>query len=280
MNRCLAAESVSFAYEPGAPVLRGVDTAVRSGVVTGIVGPNGSGKSTLLRLLCGLLKPVAGRVVLDGRPLGAFPARDRARSVAFLPQGIQPVFSLTAFEVVCLGRFPHAGPLGALQARDREVAHRCMHDTATDDLARRSFMELSGGERQRVLLASILAQEPDLLLLDEPTAALDIHHEAEVFALLARLARDGFGVGVVTHDLNLAARFCDALVLLSHEHDVLASGAPPEVLAENNLTAAYGSPIRVGVHPFTGTPLVHAEQPAPKHGSDSPPLMAGQGDVP
>lgn len=261
MSRNLGAESISFAYEPGAPVLRNVNAVVCSGAFTGIVGPNGSGKSTLLRLLCGLLKPGSGRVVLDGRPLSAFPARDRARSVAFLPQGIQPVFSLTAFEVVCLGRFPHAGPLGGLRAGDREVARRCMRETATEELARRNFMELSGGERQRVLLASILAQEPELLLLDEPTAALDIHHEAEVFALLARLAREGYGVGVVTHDLNLAARFCDSVILLSRDHDVLASGSPVEVLAEASLTSAYGARIRVGIHPFTGTPLVHAEQP-------------------
>ena len=261
MNRSLNAESLDFAYEAGPEVLRGVDTSIRGGRMTGIVGPNGSGKSTLLRLLCGLLRPRRGQVTLDGRPLRSFAARERARSIAFLPQGVQPVFSLTAFEVVCLGRYPHAGPFGSLFAHDVDVARRCMSDTATGPLAYRAFSSLSGGERQRVLLAGILAQEPDLLLLDEPTAALDVHHEAEVFAMLARLARDGYGVGVVTHDLNLAARFCDAIVLLSSGHDVVASGPPDAVLTEENLCAAYASRIRVGVHPFTQTPLIHAELP-------------------
>ncbi|HNR29856.1 MAG TPA: ABC transporter ATP-binding protein [Candidatus Hydrogenedentes bacterium] len=261
MNRCLAAESVAFAYEPGAPVLRDVAATVRGGAVAGIVGPNGSGKSTLLRLLCGLLEPGSGRVTLDGRPLASFRPRERARSLAFLPQGVQPVFLLSAFEVVCLGRYPHVGALAGPSSHDLEVARRCMRDTATDDIRHRSFMELSGGERQRVLLASILAQEPELLLLDEPTAALDIHHETEVFTLLARLAGDGYGVGVVTHDLNLAARFCDTMVLLSREHAVAACGAPEAVLREETLSAAYGARIRVGAHPFTGTPLVYAEPP-------------------
>jgi len=261
MKRCLAAESVTFAYEPGTPVLCGVTAAVRSGVFTGILGPNGSGKSTLLRLLCGLLNPSAGRVTLDGRSLTSFSAGERARSLAYLPQGVQPVFSLSAFEVVCLGRYPHAGALGGLRAHDLRVARRCMRDTATEDLGRRSFMELSGGERQRVLLASILAQEPSLLLLDEPTAALDIHHEAEVFALLARLAREGYGIGVVTHDLNLAAGFCNEFLLLSREHAVVASGSAEAVLDADILTTAYGSSIRVGLNPLTGAPFVHAEQP-------------------
>lgn len=261
MTRALKAQDVAFAYEAGRDVFEGVNAAARSGSFGGIVGPNGSGKSTLLRVLCGLLRPRTGQVTLDGRPLRSFSGRERARRVAFLPQAVNPAFALTVFEVVCLGRYPHVGALAGLRRRDVDVAERCLADTATEGLRHRDFLTLSGGERQRVLLASILAQEPDLLLLDEPTSALDIHHQIEIFALLRRLAKEGYGVAVVTHDLNLAARFCDDVVLLSEEHGVLASGEPETVLTEERLSRAYGAPIRVTRHPITGTLLITAEPP-------------------
>lgn len=259
MPHTLEAKAVRYAYEPGSDVLRAVDIAVRSGLITGLVGPNGSGKSTLLRLLCGLLRPASGTVSLDGRPLASFSGKERARMIAFLPQAVNPAFSLTVFEVVCLGRYPYTGVLGALQSSDLEVARRCLCETGTEHLHGREFMSLSGGERQRVLLASVLAQEPSLLLLDEPTSALDIHHEAEVFELLRRLAGQGYGIAVVTHDLNLAAQYCGAMILLSENHAVLAAGPPESVLTEAWLSEAYGAAIRVGTHPFTGTPLVAAQ---------------------
>ncbi len=259
MSHTLEANAISYAYEAGSDVLRAVNLSVHGGKITGLVGPNGSGKSTLLRLLCGLLRPQQGSVMLDGRPLAAFSGKERARMIAFLPQSVNPAFSLSVFEVVCLGRYPYTGVLGALRGQDLEVARRCLRDTGTEELHSRDFMSLSGGERQRVLLASILAQEPRLLLLDEPTSALDIHHEAEVFELLRRLAHQGYGIAVVTHDLNLAAQYCGALILLSQDHTVLASGSPGQVLTEDKLSAAYGAVIRVGTHPFAGTPLVAAQ---------------------
>ena len=262
MTCVLQAKAISFGYEDGADVLRGVDATIRGGALSAIVGPNGSGKSTLLRMLCALLRPREGAVTLDGRALSAVSGRVRARTIAFLPQSVNPAFSLSAFEVVCLGRYPHTGALGSLRAGDLEVARRCLCDTETEDLAHRDFMSLSGGERQRVLLASILAQEPDILLLDEPTSALDIHHETEVFDLLKRLKDEGYGIAVVTHDLNLAAQYCDELVLISSGHAVQASGAPDAVLTSEQLTHAYGATIAVGVHPFTGTPFA-AARPGP-----------------
>jgi iron complex transport system ATP-binding protein len=258
MNPLLDAESVTFSYDTGAKVLDGVSVSIRSGALTGIVGPNGSGKSTLLRLLCGLLTPQSGRVTLDGKPLDHWPARERARVLAFLPQAVTPAFSLTAFEVACLGRYPHTGGLGALRPHDIEVARRCLRETNVEDLQDRPFLDLSGGERQRVLLAGVLAQEPRLLLLDEPTSALDIHHEAEVFALLERLAHAGYGIAVVTHDLNIAAQYCTDLALLSWEHRVRAAGTPETVLTPEQLSEAYGAPILAGRHPFFGTPFVAA----------------------
>lgn len=262
MKRILTAEGVSFAYEPGTYVFTGVDAVVRGGEIVGIVGPNGSGKSTLLRVLCGLLRPSAGRVLLDDRPLHGYGRMDRARAVAFLPQEVNPAFALTAIEVVTLGRYPRLGPFAALQPRDYAVAERCLADTETFDLRDRDFLTLSGGERQRVLLASILAQEPDLLLLDEPTSALDIHHQFEIFVLLRRLAAHGYGIAVVTHELNAAARFCDRLLLLApHTGAHLAYGAPEEVLTEPLLSQAYDAPISVTRHPVTGSPLVTAVAP-------------------
>jgi iron complex transport system ATP-binding protein len=261
MTHLLEAERVTFAYDDGEPVFTDIGAVVRGGELLGIVGPNGSGKSTLLRVLCGLLRPRSGRVLLDGRPLSAFAARERARTIAFLPQNVQPAFSLTSFEVVCLGRYPYLGGFGGWSAHDREVAERCLKATETESLRDRDFTTLSGGERQRVLMASVLAQEPDLLLLDEPTSALDIHHQIEVFALLRRLAREGYGVAVVTHDLNLAGRFCDNLLLIAKRTGKLADGPPERVLTEELLSQAYAASIRVGRHPLTGTPLVTAEAP-------------------
>lgn len=262
MTRTLEANAISFEYEPQTPVLRGVTAGVTSGELLGVVGPNGSGKSTLLRLLCGLMRPRSGSVRLDGKPLAAFSTLQRARVIAFLPQLVNPVFSLKVFEVVCLGRHPHLGALGALGPRDRDVAEHCLIDTGIEYLRDRDFMSLSGGERQRVLVASILAQEPDLMLLDEPTSALDVHHQVEVFALLRRLAHSGYGVAAVTHDVNLAARFCDRLLLLGgRDHEIVAVGPPVAVLTDELLSRAYGAAIRVAEHPLTGTPLVTADAP-------------------
>lgn len=266
MTALLQAQTVSFAYEKEQVVLDAVDVSIPAGTLTGIVGPNGCGKSTLLRLLCGLLQPQTGRVLMDGAELSRLSGRARARRLAFLPQAVNPAFAMSVFEVVCLGRYPHAGPFGGLGPKDFDVARRCLRDTETEHLRARDFLSLSGGERQRVLLASILAQEPEMLLLDEPTSALDIHHEAEVFALLRQLAAHGYGVGVVTHDLNAAAQYCGRILLLGAAHGVVAAGAPEEVFREAALCAAYGAAIRVGRHPFADAPFVDAlpqERPAP-----------------
>ncbi len=259
MSAHLVADRVAFAYEHGHPVLDNASIRIESGAFTGIVGPNGSGKSTLLRLLGGLLRPSAGSVMLDGADIVGMSHRRRAQRVAFLPQTVQPTFSLTVFETVYLGRHPHLGALGALTPQDRDVAERCLEAADCADLRRREFMTLSGGERQRVMLASILAQEPALLLLDEPTSSLDVHHQVEIFDLLRRLAGEGYGVCVVTHDLNLAAQFCGHVLLLSGSSpEPVAHGTPVDVFTEATLSEAYGSPIRVAEHPIEHTPFICA----------------------
>ncbi len=260
MNQRLVAHRVSFAYDPQTPVFQNIDATIESGRIAAIVGPNGAGKSTLLRVLSGLLRPVTGTVMLNDKPLHGLHAIDRARLIAFLPQIINPAFALKVSEVVSMGRYPHMGAFATLSPHDRNVVERCLHDTETYELRSRDFMTLSGGERQRVLVASILAQEPELLLLDEPTSALDLHHAHEVFVLLRRLAGDGYGIAVVTHDLNLAARFCDHLLLMSQTHQGLLADGPPEcVLTEELLSRAYAASINVCAHPITGSPLVTAE---------------------
>lgn len=261
MSKLLCGKNMSYAYEPGVPALNKVDIDIVAGSIMGIVGPNGSGKSTLLRLLAGQLPLQIGEVNLQNKPLHSVPAKVRGRCIAYLPQMVQPVFSLQVREVVALGRYPYEGLMGAVlsgKGEDKTVT-RCLEITHCTALAQRTFDTLSGGERQRVLLASILAQEPEVLLLDEPTAALDLHHQEEVFALLKKLSREaGYGIGIITHDLNLAARYCDQLLLLDQEHGVAAVGTPGGALQADVLSAAYGATIQVAVHPLTGTPLVHA----------------------
>lgn len=253
----LVASDITFAYASGPPILVDVNARVECGKLLALVGPNGAGKSTLLRVMCGLMRPQGGKVEFDGASLFSLSSLERARHVAFLPQAVNPTFSLSVFEVVCLGRYPHVGALRTMRQEDRDVVLRCLQETRCDALRERDFSELSGGERQRVLIAAILAQEPDILLLDEPTSLLDLHHQIEVFALLKRLTRKGYGVAVVTHDLNTAARFCDHMLLLSSSvHGVKAEGAPSEVLQESTLSEVYETEIRVCPHPITGTPLV------------------------
>lgn len=256
MKHSIAANGLTFSYAPDTPVLKEVTTVLSAGAVSGIIGPNGAGKSTLLQLLCGLLEPGGGAVEIDGRPLVTYRARDRARLVAYMPQSVQPTFSLSVREVVALGRYPHLGAFGVLGEGDHAIVDACLARTESADFANRDFLSLSGGERQRVILASVLAQEPRMLLLDEPTSALDLPHEVAFFRQLRELAEADLGVVVVTHDINMAAQFCDEILLLGKDHTLVTQGPPVEVLTRENLTVAYGSPLAVGAHPETGRPFV------------------------
>jgi len=257
----LRARGLTFAWHRGAPpAVAGVDLRVGPGELVAVVGPNGAGKSTLLGLLSGWLRPAAGSVELEGRPLARWPARDRARRLALLPQDAAPLYDLTVREVVAMGRHPHRGAWAPLDARDRRVIAAVLAATDTSDLRDRPFATLSGGERQRVLLASVLAQEPAVLLLDEPTASLDLHHGVEVFRHLARAAREGTGILAVTHDLNLAALFADRILLMDRGRAV-REGPPGEVLTAATLRPVYGADLAVVPHPTADRPAV---LPAPE----------------
>ncbi len=263
MKHSIEVADLSFAYTPESPVLRHISAAIHSGTVTGIIGPNGAGKSTLLQLCCGLLTPDRGQVSLDGRPLASYTTLERATLVAYMPQSVNPAFSLKVNDVVALGRFPHVGPLGTLSTHDRDVVQSCLDQTESSELAHRDFLSLSGGERQRVMLASVLAQEPHLLLLDEPTSALDLPHEVAFFRQLRNLVQRDLGIVVVTHDINMAAQFCDTIMLLGRHHDLVGQGDPESILTERDLTEAYGSPLMVSEHPQTGSPFVTVPMEGP-----------------
>lgn len=251
----LEAQRLRFGYDSRREVVRGVDLPVEEGGLSGLVGPNGSGKSTLLRLLAGILEPREGTVLLEGKAIRRWPRREVARRVGFLPQELRSAFDFSCREVVALGRYPHQGLLGLASEGDQAAIVEAMALTCTEHLAERPFSDLSGGERQRVLIASVLAQEPRILLLDEPTSALDIHHRVEVLTLLRRLAGPGRAVLVVTHDLNLAAQFCSRLFLLA-EGQLAGSGTPDEVLRQELLEEVYQARVAVTRHPLVDAPLV------------------------
>ena len=249
----LAAHHVSFAYDRrGRLVLDDVSMSVGRGAIVGLLGPNGSGKTTMLRLLSGTLTPTAGSVTLDSVSVGAQARRDLARRIAVVPQDTHPAFDFTALEIVLMGRYPHLGAFELEGATDLSIARDALAATGTSALEARPFATLSGGEKQRVVIASALAQASDVLLLDEPTASLDLGYQLDIAALLARLNRDrGVTMVVSTHDLNLAAALCTDLVLLKAGR-VLAAGATRAVLTRDRVRALYGVDAEVSNHPRSG----------------------------
>jgi len=255
MNALMTIRECSFSYGEGRFRLTDVDLDVSEGEMLGIVGPNGSGKSTLLRLMSGLLKPESGRIELRGTELGAVGRKYLATELALLPQTPPSSFEFSVREVVSMGRYPYQGAFGFLTESDTKIVDNALEETGTRELAERYFSTLSGGERQSVLVASILAQQPSLMLLDEPTASLDIHHRSEVMDLLWSLARRDLGVAVVTHDLNAAGQFCDRLALLN-DGELVRTGNPEEVLDEDLLAEVYGTSVRVMPNPATNAPMV------------------------
>lgn len=249
----LSARGLSFAYRPTAPrVVDDVSLDVARGELVGILGPNGSGKTTLLKMLSGPLTPTAGSIHLDGRPLSAWPRRALARHVALVPQETHAPFDFTVLDIVLMGRFPHLGAFALEGPADLAIAREALESTGTAEFEARSFSTLSGGEKQRVVIASALAQTPELLLLDEPTASLDIGHQFEMQVLLRRLNRDrGVTMVLSSHDLNFAAALCRQLILLRNGR-VVAQGSTGEVLTPETVKALYGVEADVQRHPRTG----------------------------
>jgi iron complex transport system ATP-binding protein len=237
----------------GAVLLENVSTAFYPGEVVGLIGPNGAGKSTLLRLLGGLWRASSGSVEMNGRPLGSYSARDLARLIAHVPQSTALDFAFTVREVVLMGRTPHLGRFQLEGIEDRLVAEEAMRAMVVQALADRFINTLSGGERQRVFVARALAQQPHVLLLDEPTANLDVRFQLDLLEKVSDLAHEkSLTVLAAIHDLDLAAHFCDRLVLL-HQGRVLADGQPDMVLTADYLAEAFGVAARPFRDPFTDT---------------------------
>ncbi len=258
---------VGFAY-PGAETgrtrpftLAELSFEIGAGEVVGVIGPNSAGKTTLIRLLTRVLEPVVGEIVLEGRSLRRWRPAELARRVAVVPQGVPPEFPFTVEELVLMGRYPHAPDRYFEGPDDRAIARAAMEATGVVELAALRLDSLSGGERQRAVVARALAQEPRLLVLDEPTAHLDLRYQAEVAGLLRRLNHErGVTILLVSHDLNLAAEVCDRLLLLAAGRAV-AMGPPEAVLNESLLAAAFGCEVTVEKHPVTRRPAVQIAWP-------------------
>ncbi len=237
-------------------VIDGLDLELPAGAVTAIVGANGCGKSTLLRGLSRVLKPAGGRVVLDGKDIHALPPKEVARRIGLLPQSPTTPSGVTVAELVALGRHPHQGAFRSWSREDERVVAEALEATDTVGLADRSADELSGGQRQRVWIAMVLAQQTDVLLLDEPTSFLDLAHAVDVLDLVRRLNRErGTTVAMVLHDLNLAARYADHLIAV-RSGAVVAQGSPADVVTAETIHEVLGLPVTVVPDPVTGSPLV------------------------
>ncbi|WP_238421053.1 ABC transporter ATP-binding protein [Gordonia sp. 'Campus'] len=250
----LRADDVTLGYD-GKAIIAGLSASIPDRSFTVIIGPNACGKSTLLRGLSRLLAPTSGQVILDGKAISSRPAKDVARRLGLLPQSAIAPDGITVADLVARGRYPHQGLLRQWSSADEGAVLDALRATGTVDLAPRRVDELSGGQRQRIWVAMVLAQETDLLLLDEPTTFLDIAHQVELMELFAHLNRQGRTIIAVLHDLNHAARYADHIIAM-RDGEILAAGTPSEVVTSDRVEQIYDLPNVVIADPITGGPLV------------------------
>ena len=255
MDRILTLEGVGYRY--GSQwALRDISLEIGGGELVGILGPNGSGKTTLLKIADRILDPHDGTVSLKGQAIQSYSRPRLAREIGMVPQENHFQYAFSSLEVVLMGRFPRMGLFQFEGRQDLEVAYGAMEAAHCRELDQRPIDQLSGGEKQRVMLARALAQEPKLILLDEPTSFLDLRFKKEIFELLASLKNErGLGLVAVSHDIDLSARYCDRIVLLDRGK-VYAEGRPDEVLTARNVEAVYNCPVTVDRNPTTGSPRV------------------------
>lgn len=238
------------------PVLRNLAFSVQESEFFIIIGPNGSGKTTLMKILSGIFKHQDGLVKILGYPVGHYSRKGLARAIAFVPQTIPVDFPFTVTEVVLMGRSPYLGMLGLEQERDLEIARQAIAFTGVEHLAHRKLHQLSGGEQQRAFIARAICQEPEIMLLDEPTASLDLAYQVRIMDLMEKLKTEkGITVVMVSHDVNLAGMYADHLLLL-HKGQVVCQGLPNEVLTYKTLEAAYGCTLLVDESPLGKSPRV------------------------
>lgn len=254
----IEASDLSFSFGDEA-VLESVSLEVTDGELVGLIGPNGAGKTTFLRLVSGVLDPNQGTVSVGGSLVQSLSPAEIGQRVAVVPQQTELSFDFSVRDVITMGRNPYQGRFERLHAADRELVEQAMVRTETAHLADRPFSGISGGERKRVLIARAIAQNTPALLVDEPTASLDINHQISVFELLRDLIDDGKTILAAVHDLDLAARYCDRLVLLS-DGTIKASGPAADVLKPKRLKHAYGIDTSIETNPITQTPMVVAHR--------------------
>lgn len=249
-------DGVTFSYTAETTALRNVSLSVEKGDFIGVLGPNGSGKSTLIKIINGILHPDSGLARVFGRDVSSYRRKELARLMAVVHQNPPLFFSFSVEETVAMGRWPHAGGMGWLEKKDKEIIQRAMARTEVEELRDRNLYDLSGGERQRVFIARMLAQAAELLLLDEPVAHLDVKHQYGILGLLSGINRqEGHSMLVALHDLNLAAQFCKKIVVLNRG-EVVACGTPEDVINKSILGEVFGIDSIIDVNPLTGSPRV------------------------
>ncbi len=251
----IAMENITFGYDAATPVIRGVDLAVASGESIALAGPNGSGKSTLLKLVSGVLRPDSGAIEIDRVPIRALSVRQIARNLAMVAQERPVGFDFTVREVVAMGRIPHRARFARESVEDHLAIEQAMELADIRGLASRSIRAVSGGERQRVYLGMALAQQPRLLLLDEPTTHLDLRHQVQFMSIVQERSTAGMTVLIAIHDLTLAAQAAHRIALLSSGR-LAVVGTPNEVLTQSNVKQVFGVEVTVGKHPKLGTVCV------------------------
>ncbi len=249
-------KAISFRYHEDW-VLRDVSFRVERGEFVGVIGPNGSGKTTLLKILYRLLAPQKGEILFELLPLKKMDRTDIAKTIAVVAQETHLLFPFTVLETVLMGRSPYLGHLIFESEKDVEIARKAMEWTKILHLSERPIDELSGGERKRVFIARALAQEPEAILLDEPTANLDIHHQIDFLDLILTLNRErGLTIVMASHDMNIASEFCDRLILL-HEGRIYRTGTPREVITKENIENVYGCEVWIDQSPTSGMPRIN-----------------------
>jgi iron complex transport system ATP-binding protein len=255
MNRAITAKNLSHSFGEDL-VLRNVSFQVPKQDFFIIIGPNGSGKTTLMKIISGLLKPRNGELKILNRSIDQYHRKALARTIAFVPQMTFADFPFTVTEIVLMGRSPYLGMLGLEEENDLEIANQAIAFTGLENLAHRKLDQLSGGEQQRVFIARAICQEPDIILLDEPTASLDLAYQVRIMDLMEQLKNEkGIAIVMVSHDVNLAAMYADHLLLL-HNGQVMCQGLPDEVITYQNLEAAYGCTLLVDESPLGKSPRV------------------------
>ena len=244
-------EKISFTYEEQKNILSEISFGINEGEFVGIIGPNGAGKSTMIKIMAGLLDPNDGQIILKQKNLSAYPPKELARILGYVPQKVEIPFTFTVEQVVEMGRFPYLRGVFHQDVDTENEVEKALQWMDLKSLTSRSFSTLSGGEQQRTVIASVLAQQAELLLLDEPTSALDLKHQQGIYRILKRLAEEeGKTIIIVTHDINLAAQFCKRLILMN-KGSVIADGLPDQVLQFQLIQQVYGVKVYIDVNPMT-----------------------------